>query len=147
MENVFENFTYTVLKLNKLIHKIKLTEMHTYGLKTIHVMCIYYLYKSGGLTNSELTESTLEDKTAISRAVKCLKDKNLVYGGDDGYKSKIKLTDEGMAIAEFILEQSERAVNAASCNFTDEQREEFYKSLNSIAEKLQKYYNELNEEK
>ena len=144
MENVFENFTYTVLKLNKLIHKIKLTEMHAYGLKTIHAMCIYYLYKSGGLTNTELTECTLEDKAAISRAVKCLKEKNLISGGDEGYKSKIKLTDEGNALAEVVLEQSEKAVRAASCNFTEAQREEFYKALSSIAEKLQCYYNELN---
>lgn len=147
MDNVFESFTYSILKLNKLIHKIKLTEMQAYGLKTIHVMCVYYLYKSGGMTHTELTESTLEDKAAISRAVKCLKEKNLICGGVDGYKSKYKLTDEGKKLAKFIAEQSEKAVKAASCDFTEEERREFYKSLSSIAEKLQNYYNELSEEK
>ncbi|MGN1373278.1 MAG: hypothetical protein ACI4VK_04450 [Candidatus Coproplasma sp.] len=40
MEKIFEQFTITVLKLNKLVQKIKTCEMSDYGLKTIHVMCV-----------------------------------------------------------------------------------------------------------
>ena len=40
MDDRFENFTVTVLKLGKLVQKIKLFEMESYGLKAIHVMCI-----------------------------------------------------------------------------------------------------------
>ena len=43
MEKIFENFTTNVLRMNKYVNKIKTYEMKEYGLKAIHVMCIYYL--------------------------------------------------------------------------------------------------------
>lgn len=148
MEKIFENFTFTVLKLNKLIQKIKHVEMCEFGLKTIHVMCLYRLYaSSGGLTCGELVKLTLEDKSAISRAIKTLKQKGYASYDSRSYNSLITLTESGVKIAETTLEKADRAVNAASCDFTEEQRVNFYKSLDVIAEKLQAYYKELTEVK
>ena len=79
MDKIFEHFTITILKLNKLVQKIKLYEMQEYGLKAIHVMCGYYLMENpDGLTASELVKLTLEDKAAISRALKTLQEKGFV---------------------------------------------------------------------
>ena len=72
MQNRFENFTIGVLKLNKLVQRIKLLEMDDYGLKAIHVMCIYYA-ACRPVTAGELARLTLEDKAAISRALSLLK--------------------------------------------------------------------------
>ena len=53
MDKIFEHFTITILKLNKLVQKIKIYEMQEYGLKAIHVMCGYYLMENpDGLTAS-----------------------------------------------------------------------------------------------
>ncbi len=135
MKNIFEQFTISVLKLNKLVHKIKSLEMREYGLKTIHVMCIYYLNsRSEGLTAAELTKLTLEDKAAISRAIKTKK-----------YGAVIKLTDAGADFAGVISLKAASAVKAASYDFTDEQRIAFYNELETIAGNLEKYYNSLME--
>lgn len=144
MENIFENFTITILKLNKLVQKIKNYEMQEYGLKTIHVMCGYYLNNHPeGLTASELAKLTLEDKAAISRALKTLQEKGFINYDPNKYNAVIKLTPEGKAFASAIGEKAERAVNAGSYNFTEEERISFYKELGTIAANLEVYYSDL----
>ena len=145
MENIFENFTITILKLKKLVQKIKNCEMQEYGLKTIHVMCIYYLKNySEGLTSSELTKLTLEDKAAISRALKVLQEKGYVRYDANKYNAAICLTDEGMKLAESISEKASNAVEAGSYDFSEEERLSFYNALKSIACNLESYYSQLN---
>ena len=79
MENVFVDFTLSILRLNKLVQRIKTFETEKFGLKPIHVMCGYYLNRNPqGLTAKELTELTLEDKAAISRALKMMVEKGYV---------------------------------------------------------------------
>jgi len=43
MENRFEKFTTSILKISRGILKIKSFEMEKYGLKPVHAICIYYL--------------------------------------------------------------------------------------------------------
>lgn len=64
MDGRFENFTVTILKLGKLVQKIKLFEMESYGLKAIHVMCIYFAGLSP-VTAVELCRLTSEDKAVL----------------------------------------------------------------------------------
>ena len=144
MENIFENFTITILKLNKLVQKIKNFEMREYGLKTIHVMCVYYLgSRPEGLTASELTKLTLEDKAAISRALKVLHEKGYVSYDPNKYSAEIRLTDEGKKLANLISKKADKAVSAGSYDFTEKQRNSFYIQLLTIAENLENYYNGL----
>ena len=141
MENIFENFTITILKLNKLVQKIKNYEMQEYDLKTIHVMCVYYLNnRPDGITASELTKLTLEDKGAISRALKTLQEKGYINYDPNKYNAVIQLTDEGKQLASKISDKAERAVKAGSYDFTGEQRNSFYKELKTIAVNLETYY-------
>lgn len=147
MENIFENFTITILKLNKLVQKIKNYEMREYGLKTIHVMCGYYLNSHPeGLTASELTKLTLEDKAAISRALKTLQEKGFISYDPNKYNAEIRLTDAGKEFASAIGKKAEKAVRAGSYDFTDEQRNSFYRELDTIANNLENYYNSLKAE-
>lgn len=141
MENIFENFTITILKLNKLVQKIKNFEMREYGLKTIHVMCVYYLdSRPEGLTASELTKLTLEDKAAISRALKVLQEKGYASYDSNKYNAEIRLTDEGKKLAALISNRADKAVSAGSYDFTAEQRNSFYTQLLTIAGNLENYY-------
>lgn len=144
MENIFENFTITVLKLNKLVQKIKNCEMQEYGLKTIHVMCGYYLNAHpDGLTAAELVKLTLEDKAAISRALKTLKEKGYVDYNPNHYNAVVSLTNDGKQLADFISDKATKAVVAGSYDFSDTERNNFYKALNAIADNLENYYNGL----
>ena len=141
MEKIFENFTFTILRLNKLVQKIKHIEMSGFGLKTIHVMCLYHLYENPqGLTSGELVKLTLEDKAAISRAIKQLKEKNYAGYDSNAYNTAITLTESGKEVAKTVTEKANAAVEAGSFDFTEEERNNFYRTLSSIAEKLQKYY-------
>ena len=141
MEKIFETFTITILKINKLVQKIKHREMREYGLQCIHVMCIYYLKENvNGLTASELMRLTFEDKAAISRALKVLKEKGYIEYDPKTYNAPISLTKPGLEVAEAIGVKAERAVKGGSADMSDEQRAFFYKSLQTIAENLKNYY-------
>lgn len=144
MEKLFENFTGNILKLNKLIQKIKQLESQKYGLKAIHIMCVYYLNENPeGLTSSELVKLTLEDKAAISRALKLMQEKGLVKHDANRHNCIIKLTEAGFKLADFILDRSAKAVAAGSAQLTEEQRVFFYEVLGSIAGNLETYYVDL----
>ncbi len=139
----FENFTVSILKLNKLIHKIKLYEMEEYDLRAIHVMCIYYLNSYPDITATELAKLTLEDKAAISRALKMLAEKGYVNYTADGYNAKITLTYAGKAVSADIAQKAAAAVDAAGGSLSEKQRGEFYESLGAILKDLEKYYEKL----
>lgn len=144
MDKIFENFTVTILKLNKLVQKIKNYEMQKYGLKTIHVMCGYYLNcYSEGLTASELVKLTLEDKAAISRALRTLHTKGFISYEPDKCHSVIRLTEEGKKFATDVCRKAAKAVEAGSYDFSESERRSFYKALGTIAENLTTYYGNL----
>ncbi len=144
MDERFKNFTITILKLNKLIQKIKLHEVEEYGLKAIHVMCIYELaVNRKGLTATELVKLTLEDKGAVSRALALLRDKNYVCYGEKKYNSLIRLTEEGGKVAEVINVKAEQAVRAAGGDLSENDREIMYSSLWNISDRLKDYYEKI----
>lgn len=144
MEDLFERFTVSILKLNKLVQKIKVYEMKKFGLKSVHVMCIYYLYcHRKGLTASELVKLTLDDKAAISRALAIMRSQGYVEYDQASHNAPVRLTPEGLKLAEYILQRATAAVSAGSADFSPEEREFFYKSLITIADNLENYYNDL----
>ena len=149
MDTLFEEFTISILKLNKLVHRIKLYEMEPFGLQAIHVMCLFYIaHSEDGATAGDLARQAMEDKAAVSRAIALLKSKGYVQATDQKYNSKLRLTDEGRKVAEFIDGAAERAVQAGMDDtLTDEKRREFYTSLNSIYNNLKTYYEHLLEER
>ena len=137
----FENFVITILKLNKLIGRIKLLEMEGYDLRAVHVMCIYYIERrEDGLTASELSKLTLEDKAAISRALGTLRERGYINYDTKKYNSKATLTDEGRRLADYIEERAESYVNAGGGELTDAERATLYGALNSISARLEAYY-------
>ncbi len=144
MERVFERFTVSVLKINKLIQKIKAFEIREYGLKAVHVLCVYFLNcSSDGLTASELVRHTLEDKAAISRALGLLKEKGFAEYGANVRNSVVRLTAEGRRLAEFIDRDAAAAEAECCLDFTEEERAAFYISLNKIADNMRNYYEKL----
>ena len=118
--------------------------MERYGLKAIHVMCGYYLNEHAeGLTASELASLTLEDKAAISRALKSLKEKGYVRYDENTYGAPVTLTPEGKQLADEITKKADRAVSAGSVFSSEREREAFYGALQKIADNLSAYYKEL----
>lgn len=144
MKDLYDNFTVLVAKLNRLIQKIKSFEVSEYGLQPIHVSCGYYLRKNPqGLTAKELCDMSLEDKAAISRALKTLHEKGYVEYSPRGRNEIVRLTSEGEKLADNISEKINSAVNAGSVNITNKQRDFFYDSLLGISNNLIAYYENL----
>lgn len=144
MEDLFERFTVSILRLNKLVQRIKIYEIKKFGLKSIHVMCLYYLNcHPEGLTASELVKLTLEDKAAISRALATMREEGYAEYDSATHNADVHLTPKGKQLAEYIVGRAAAAVSAGSADFSAEQREFFYKSLVTISDNLEQYYNEL----
>lgn len=144
MESVFEKFTASVIRLGKLIQKIKVYEMREYGLKAVHVMCVYYLGESeDGLTASELVKLTYEDKAAISRAIDALEERGAVIADAKTHGSVIRLTESGKMLAAAISQKTNLAVQACNAHFNENEKEFFYGSLEKITENITKYYENL----
>jgi len=72
MEERFQAFTVLIGSINRSIHRIKTGEMSEFQLRSSHVSCLYYLFKSGSLTAKEICTLCEEDKANISRAVRFL---------------------------------------------------------------------------
>lgn len=144
MDDVFERFTMTVLKMSKLVQKIKSLEIRKFGLKAIHVMCLYNLrLHPDGLTASELCRQTLEDKAAVSRALAQLREGGYVTGDAGRHNAAVTLTEKGGRLAQYVTERAARAVAAGSADLTDEERARFYDTLLEICNNLKQYYREL----
>ena len=146
MEKRLENFVGLILEASRLIQRIKTFETKAYGLKPVHVMCLFYLFQNKeGLSSKELASLTFEDKAAISRALSLLRNKSLAWYDETKYNSKITLTEEGMKVAEKICERANMAVNAGGEGLSEDERDNFYRSLGKINQNLTNYFNSLSE--
>ncbi len=151
MKTRFESFTKDITSIYRSVQRIKDIEMSEFGLKGMHVMCLYFLHNSPeGLTSAQLCNKCLEDKAAISRSIAMLKEKGLVLESQNGeqkkYRNVIKLTKKGEQVANKESEMIENAVNAGGDGLTDSERENFYSSLSLISSNLKKYVKCLNED-
>ena len=145
MKERFENFTGIVYRINKDINKIKSKAMGRFGLKSIHVMCLFYISHYESITNSMLVKLTGEDKAAISRALSVLEENEYVKC-DTKYKSPIVLLEKGREVASFIDYHSEKAVSFAGDFLSSQERELLYDMLFKICDNLDKYVEIMEEE-
>ena len=137
----FESFTSSVTKAYKSIQKIKIAEAEKIGLKPTYVMYMYYLGKNPeGLTHAELCKLCIEDKAAVSRAIVELTKKGFIKNSEENsnrkYRTKIVLTDEGKHINNNLNEAIAIAVNKASKNLDEVDRENFYRVFFYITDNL-----------
>ena len=137
----FESFTSSVTKAYKSIQKIKIAEAEQIGLKPTHVMYMYYLGKNPeGLTHAELCKLCIEDKAAVSRAIVELTKKGFIKNSEENsnrkYRTKIVLTDEGKQINNNLNAAIAIAVNKASKNLDEVDRENFYRDFFYISDNL-----------
>ncbi len=140
MNERFETFTVLITKISRNIKKIKNQEMAEYGLKSVHVSCLYYLYSTEFMTATDLCERCEEDKATISRALVFLEENGYILcecQSAKRYKSPLVLTEKGMEIGKKISEKIDCVLHEICVDLTEEQREEFYRSLITINNSLE----------
>lgn len=146
MKNRFETFTILIASINRSIRRIKTEEMSEYGLKSPHVSCLYYLYKRPAMTAAELCELCEEDKAAVSRSLLYLEQNGFLlressspeFPRESGkhYRSPLRLTEKGTAIAESVALRVDHVLEAVSQGVTDEDRATLYRALEQINRNL-----------
>lgn len=146
MESRFETFTGLITKIGRNVKKIKNREMAEYGLRSIHVSCLYYIGLADEITATELTVRCDEDKAAISRALEYLEEKGFIVCESRSakkYKTPIALTETGREASEKILEKVDLVLDLVSDVLTEEERVSFYKSLSLISDSLEECANNI----
>ena len=138
LEGRFELFTISILKISRAILKIKSIEMEKYNLKPIHAICIYYLSMTeNGLSQAQLVKKCEEDNASLS----LLEQRGLVHNSQDKetkkYNSTLTLTASGLSLAKEIQNHIENIF--ANIGLSELEREQFYMSLNKIANSLSSY--------
>lgn len=140
MEERFKRFTVLISKINRNIKKIKNQEMAEYGLRSVHVTCLYYLYSEKSLTATELCELCEEDKATISRGLDFLEENGYIICDTllgKRYKCAIHLTEKGREAGKKISEKIDLVLDEICIDLTEDQRAEFYRSLAVISDSLE----------
>lgn len=148
MENRFQIFTILINQISRSIHQIKSKEMKQFDLKSSHVSCLYYLYKSNGiLTSKHLCDMCNEDKALISRSLLELEKKGLCILNEKTkrYRAPIVLTKEGLKIGKYIEERIDSLLELATLGVKEEAREAMYSSLEQICRNLEAINRKLGE--
>ena len=140
MKERFQTFTALIAKISRNIKKIKNQEMAEYGLRSVHVTCLYYLSSNSSLTATDLCDLCEEDKATISRALDFLEENGFILRDNASakrYKSPLVLTEKGVAVGEKITEKINFVLDEICIDLSDGERDEFYRSLKIISDSLE----------
>lgn len=140
MEERFKTFTVLIAKISRNIKKIKNQEMAEYGLRSVHVTCLYYLYSAESLTATELCELCEEDKATISRSLDFLEENGFIACETKlgkRYKSPLLLTEKGAEVGKKITDKINFVLDEICVDLTEKERSELYRSLTIISDSLE----------
>ncbi len=140
MQERFEIFTVLMMRINRSIRRLKTDEMKKWGLKSHHVSCLYYLYKSNGLTATELGELCIEDKASLSRAIETLEEEGYLVCNSSTikrYRSPLELTKKGKEVGKSLSDKIDEVLKATSDGVSDKERKIMYSSLEKISASLE----------
>ena len=140
MKERFQTFTVLIAKISRNIKKIKNQEMAEYGLRSVHVSCLYYLYFAKSLTATELCDLCEEDKATISRGLVYLEENGFILCESKTpkrYKTAIVLTEKGTEVARKIAEKIDFILDEICVDLSEERRAEFYSCLSIISHNLE----------
>ena len=142
MEQRYETFTALILNISRCVQKIKNEEMAALGLKGRQVQCLFALYNAeDGASVTTLCELCGEDKGMISRTLKDLTARGLVYVDeqkDRKYRNPVKLTEQGAEVAGIVSAKITEMVDLGSMGITEDDRKQMYRSLTLISNNLTK---------
>lgn len=144
MRERFETFTVLINRISRNIKKIKNQEMTEYGLRSAHVSCLYFIYRSNNITATELCEKCEEDKATISRALDYLENSGFITcetKGTKRYKTPLVLTEKGLVVGKSIADKIDSVLDEISIGLTDEERNEFYRCLAVISQSIESVAN------
>lgn len=141
MLNRFTRFSLAISEIDRCWHKLAAEEMSKYELNSPHAVYLTTLYDfPEGITAAKLGELCGKNKSDVSRMISIMERKGLVRKvavGENFYRAKLLLTDEGKQAAEHVQRRAALAVELAGAGMTEADREVFYRCLESVTTNLQ----------
>lgn len=138
----FERFSLAISEINRHWHKLATEELTPYGLKSAHATYLTAMARHPeGITVPELCNECGKDKSDASRMIAILEEKGLVTKeaiGGSRYRGLLKLTGQGQKAADHVCRRAAAAVESAGRDLTPEERETFYRALDSITGNLRR---------
>ncbi len=133
-EDRFIRFSIAMDTILKKIQKYKNDHLSDFGLRSMHLMFMYCLFKEQhGLTAGELSQMCSVDKAFISRITNDLRELGYVeYASPEKnahYKKHLHLTENGKKVMNRVNEMIGDAVEKISSGISSEQLETFYTVL------------------
>ena len=141
MEQRFETFTALMTNINRSIRRIKTEEMEKFNLKSVHLSCLYYLYKEGSLTAKDLCERCDEDKSNMSRSIDHLEKNGYIVckaSANRRYRAPLETTELGREVGRQIADKIDSVLLLAGNGIEEENRRIMYDGLVQISNNLQK---------
>lgn len=142
MESRYELLSGSISCMYHDIQRIERMEMAKYGLKGPHAQCLLAMKKyAEGITAARLCEVCEKDKAAISRILSELAEAGMILRENRNgsrYRALLRLTEQGKAAANAVMEKARLAVELAGKGFGEEEREVFYRVLSIISGNLHK---------
>ena len=133
----FERFVSVISVISHHLHRIMSEEMSKYGLKGPFAVYLLAIYRHPeGITAARLCEICEKNKAAVSRVLAELEEIGMIRREDTGYRAKIMLTEKGTRAAEFVYGRAVRAVELSGGSLSEEERANFYRTLETIAGNL-----------
>ena len=135
----FIRFALLIGGVQKHLQKIKLINAAELGIKGVHSFWLYELSRRpDGMTASELATQSRIDRSLISREITELEKGGHITvdpgKGKRGYNSKIRLTESGKKLAEYIGEIALHFQTEIDRNIEDEELRQFYCTLEKLYE-------------
>jgi len=142
----FEQFSYSISSIYRLILKLEKEEMEKCGYRGSYALYLSIMSRyPGGITATRLGELCDRDKAGISRIINEMEQKGLVNRvchKDNFYRAKLVLTEEGRKAANFVKQRAIIAVSEASRGLSEEDRRSLYTSLELIESNLKRISDE-----
>ena len=117
MESRYELLSGSISCMYHDIQKIERVEMAKYGLKGPHAQCLLAMKRyPEGITSARLCEVCDKDKAAVSRTLGELEAAGMVIRENRNgsrYRASLRLTAQGQAAAEAVVEKARLAVEKA----------------------------------
>lgn len=145
-EKHFEVFYGTISSLYRNIQRIRLIYAEKFGIKSVQLFWIFLLREHPeGMIASELAQASQINRSLISREVKDLVDRGLVYYEKDSntqYARKIYLSKEGKKLAENIDEIAMSIQKGVSKEIPVEDMDVFYQVLSILNQRFNEWDDE-----
>lgn len=125
----------TDLKLNNYYQKV----CHPYNITIDQWMIFVVLWEEEGLTQNELAERTYKDKTNIARMLFLLEERGFIHretDKKDRRSLRVYLTEKGRLLKDEVLPPSIEAYEKTIAGLTEEEVNQFRKTLNIIYENV-----------